>query len=105
MIVLMTSFLWMINTTVMIVMMMARVTVMMMMMMMMMVMMTKMTVIIGTSGNCTSAVGADKTEIFVATLELLSKLDFFEIIFKSFPSIDWKYGSADQKVAFCTKLL
>ena len=90
-------------TTVMIVMMMARVTVM-MMKMMMMTMMT-MTVIIGTSGNCTSAVGADKTEIFVATLELLSKLDFFEIILKSFPSIDWKYGSADQKVAFCTKLL
>ena len=84
------------------VMMKARVTV--MMMMVMMTMMTMM-VIIGTSGNCTSAVGADKTEIFVATLELLSKLDFFEIILKSFPSIDWKYGSADQKVAFCTKLL
>ena len=71
------------------VMMKARVTV--MMMMVMMTMMTMM-VIIGTSGNCTSAVGADKTEIFVATLELLSKLDFFEIILKSFPSIDWKFG-------------
>ena len=77
--------------TVLIVMMMARVT-MMVMMTTMMVMMTTMTVIIGTSGNCTSAVGADKTEIFVATLELLSKLDFFEIILKSFPSIDWKFG-------------